>query len=443
MKDELVNALTKSPYESYVYSYPHKMAYRPLNPSRNLEGVWSEEKKDALFLYVHIPFCEMRCGFCNLFTTAKPKENVRAPYASIVRDHAQEVAQALGEERQFSRVAIGGGTPTQLDLGALTSVLQTIVEVMGADMKNIPCVSEMSPETVTREKLELLKNTGVDRASIGIQSFIESETQALRRPQKLSVARQALDLIGEVGFDTLNIDLIYGIAGQTDASWLFSIEEALKYNPEELYLYPLYVRPLTGLGNSKKQWEDRRLALYRLGRHRLLEEGYEQVSMRMFRKLSSSEKVSSPPIYRCQEDGMVGIGVGARSYTKDLHYCTEYAVGRKSVLGILEDYVERERASFSFADFGIALSVEEQMRRYFSLSLLSFEGFSNAHFSQRFPDSVFPFLEELKILQDLDLIYMDVDRLKLSASGMENSDVIGPWLFSKQVRHLVQEYALR
>jgi oxygen-independent coproporphyrinogen-3 oxidase len=172
-----------------------------------------------------------------------------------------------------------------------------------------------------------------------------------------------------------------------------------------------------------------------------LEAGYEQVSMRMFR-LPPRELGTAAPIYRCQEDGMVGIGVGARSYTQSLHYCTEYAVGRKSVLGILEDYVARDSDSFSFADFGIELDLNEQMRRYFSLSLLSYEGFCEANFLERF-DCDFPFNEEVNILEEGSWVCRTGDgRLRLTATGMALSDTIGPWLFSENVQKRVAEYEL-
>src|SRR5205823_11065828 len=121
-------------------------------------------------------------------------------------------------------------------------------------------------------------------------------------------------------FPTVNVDLIYGLPGQTVATWLYSLREALRYSPTELYLYPLYVRPLTGLGRSHKEWDDIRLACYREGRELLLAEGYEQVSMRMFRRAGArwaqdSDPVRSPdririlspqradiPRYCCQED---------------------------------------------------------------------------------------------------------------------------------------------
>ena len=71
------NLLDGSPYVAYVYSYPHKTSYRPIAPARSLTHVWSNERRDSLFLYLHVPFCEYRCGFCNLFTLSQPAAEVR------------------------------------------------------------------------------------------------------------------------------------------------------------------------------------------------------------------------------------------------------------------------------------------------------------------------------------------------------------------------------
>src|SRR5262249_29617194 len=154
---------------------------------------------------------------------------------------------------------------------------------------------------------------------------IEEETRAVGRTQKPAMVDHALRLIHQAGFETLNVDLIYGLPGQTVQNWEYSIARALDYGAEELYLYPLYVRPLTGLGKRNRQSDDERLALYRAGRGILLRHGYRQLSMRMFRRQDAAQ--SPAPPYRCQEDGMVGLGCGARSYTRDIHYCSEYAVG--------------------------------------------------------------------------------------------------------------------
>ena len=131
---ELGALLEGTPYLAYAYSYPHKTAYRPLDPPQPLEQVWAHEDQSALFLYVHVPFCEMRCGFCNLFTMAKPADELAATYMSALRRQATQVRRALEPDARFARVAIGGGTPTQLDEPAFTELFDILEDVMGAEL---------------------------------------------------------------------------------------------------------------------------------------------------------------------------------------------------------------------------------------------------------------------------------------------------------------------
>ena len=99
------------PYQGYVYAYPHKTAYRPLAPQPTLTEVWAEEDKRALFLYLHVPFCEVRCGFCNLFTRTGATEELTTAYLDALSRQADAVQNALGDAR-FAMAAVGGGTPT-------------------------------------------------------------------------------------------------------------------------------------------------------------------------------------------------------------------------------------------------------------------------------------------------------------------------------------------
>jgi oxygen-independent coproporphyrinogen III oxidase len=161
----LTNLLTASTYNSYSYAYPHKTAYRPLEPPIDLATVWAQERKEALFLYLHIPFCEMRCGFCNLFTQTNAGEDLVTAYLNTLAREAKQVKAALGES-QFARMAIGGGTPTFLNEQELERLFEIGTNIMGAKSLEIPISVEVSPQTATRGKLELLKRWGVDRISI-------------------------------------------------------------------------------------------------------------------------------------------------------------------------------------------------------------------------------------------------------------------------------------
>ena len=273
-----------TPYASYAYSYPHKTAYRPLPSPVALRDVWADEpRRDALFLYLHVPFCEMRCGFCNLFTTANPRESLEVAYLKALKRQAARVREAVGSVG-IARMAIGGGTPTYLDEDGLNALFDIAETQFGANLAGVPISVETSPGTATPEKLALLRARGVDRVSMGVQSFVEAEAAAVGRGQKTALVETALEWIRASEIPTLNVDLMYGLPGQTTETWLESLRAALRYAPEELYLYPLYVRPLTGLGRTGRvAWDDQRLACYRAGRELLLSQGYDQVSMRMFR----------------------------------------------------------------------------------------------------------------------------------------------------------------
>lgn len=439
--DTLDAMLGETPYRAYTYSYPHKTSYRPFDPPHPLRDVWADEDTSALFLYAHIPFCEMRCGFCNLFTIARPKEGVAPRYLDVLRRQARVVREALGDDLGWARLAIGGGTPTQLDVAGLHELFDILTDELDCPATEIPVAVEMSPETVTPEKMRALRERGTNRASVGVQSFLHAETKAVRRPQDPAVAHAALDTMRAAGFETINVDLIYGMPGQTPDTWRESLRQTLRHRPEEVYLYPLYVRPRTGLGNSPKSWDDMRLDLYRRGRDFLLRHDYEQVSMRMFRRFDAPD--TDAPEYVCQRDGMVGLGAGARSYTDTLHYCTEYAVGRRGVLEILHDFLQRDDERLAVADYGFELDDEERRRRDALLSLLSSEGLDESRYTARFGTSPWDDFGELQRLVDRRLAARHEGVMRLTEAGMERSDVIGPWFYSETVTRRMSEYDLR
>lgn len=439
----------ESPYAGYVYSYPHKTAYRPLEPAPALRDVWEGQDLSALFLYFHIPFCEMRCGFCNLFTrTGAPAELVDR-YLGALERQARAVRDAIPGAR-FAVGAIGGGTPTYLEPGELERLFAIGREVMGADFTAMPLSVETSPATATPDRLAVLAAHGTTRISIGVQSFDDAEARAAGRPQRRAEVEAALGAIRDSGVPTLNIDLIYGIDGQTHASWRASLDAALTWRPEEVYLYPLYVRPLTGLGRraaTRAAWDAERLELYRAGRDRLRDAGYRQVSMRMFRCADAPEGsvTDADSGYRCQRDGMVGLGCGARSYTADLHYSFDYAVGIGEVRAIIDEYVTLGQDAFRHARVGYRLDAGEQRRRHLLTSLLQADGLDAADYRERFgTDAAADFAAELAPLADAGLLSAEAGGgPRLTDEGLAWSDAIGPALFSPRTGALMDGYRPR
>jgi oxygen-independent coproporphyrinogen III oxidase len=420
---------TGSPYAGYLYSYPHKTAYRALDPSVRLDELWSTVDRRALFLYAHVPFCEMRCGFCNLFTRAHPPEDVVHAYLDALERQILSARRWLSDAR-FARFALGGGTPTFLDAQQLDRLFAMIETHLGVAVASVPSSVETSPETAEIDRLRVLRDRGVDRISIGVQTFDDTEARHLLRPQKAKRVDAALDRIRTLGFPTLNIDLMYGVPEQNVASWIDTIERALRFAPEELYLYPLYVRPLTALGRrGTLSWDRQRLELYREGRARLLSAGYRQVSMRMFQKSAPKDG----PVYRCQEDGMLGLGAGARSYTDRVHYSTEYAVGAHGVAEIIDAFIARSAEGLELAEWGFVLDEEDRQRRWIILSLFA-EGIDFDAYRARFGSEVLDDLPQLAELTSRGLAEKRGRQLILTERGVERSDAIGPWLCSERVR---------
>lgn len=453
-----------SPYQSYVYAYPHKTAYRPLPERPTLRGLWQGEAQDALSLYAHIPFCEVRCGFCNLFTRIGAPEGMTEAYLDALDRQAVAVREALEPDARFATAAFGGGTPTFLTAVELERLCDIAELRMGASLADIPLSVESSPSTATADRMTVLADRGATRVSIGVQSFVDAEARAAVRPQRRAEVEAALGHIRDARIPTLNIDLIYGIDGQTEQSFDVSLDAALGWRPEELYLYPLYVRPGTGLGrrgpdgtggpgsalgpshaeggSPHPAWDEHRLRLYRHGRDRLLAAGYRQASMRQFRRLDAP--AAGEDDYACQTDGMVGLGCGARSYTSRLHYSFGYAVAMPAIRSIIDAYVTAP--DFTRAEVGRWMDAGEARRRHLLQSLLQADGMDLADYRRRFgtdPREDFP--AETRGFDDRGWLTTAEGgvRLRLTPEGLAQSDAIGPALFSPAVRTAMDSYEQR
>ncbi|WP_256107622.1 STM4012 family radical SAM protein [Streptomyces sp. ODS05-4] len=452
VRPELSAAQDETPYQQYVYAYPHQKAYRLQDDGPLLTELWAKERLDALSLYVHIPFCEMRCGFCNLFTRTGAPEEVTGAFLSTLERQAvatREALDAAGRPVRFRLAAFGGGTPTYLTADELIRLCDVCEDVMGADLSAASWSVETSPATATADRIAVLADRGATRVSIGVQSFLEDEARAAVRPQKRSEVDSALERLKAARFPVLNIDLIYGIDGQTERTFRTSLDAALSWEPEEIYLYPLYVRPLTGLVGrhavTPADWDDQRLRLYRYGRDYLLSAGYQQTSMRVFRRPGTAavEDHDATGISEYnQQAGMVGLGVGARSFTTDLHYTTDYAVAVPEVRRIIDDYIATPTERFRRAQWAFAMNGDERRRMHVLQHLLEAGGLAPAvyerAFGTRFEDD---FAAQLGVLLDRNWVRPDAaGTLALTPEGMARADAVGPMFFSSDVRARMAAY---
>lgn len=428
--------ITSNPYRNYLYSYPHKTAYREFQPPISLEQLWRNEPAETYFLYMHIPFCGARCGFCNLFTLPDKRADVHARYVDALERQARQWSAFTGH-KPYARFAIGGGTPTLLAAPQLSRLFRIAREIMGLDTARASISVETSPETITEEKLSILKANTVDRVSMGIQSFVAAESAAIYRPQNPEVVYQALELLGKYQFPILNLDLIYGLPGQTVDSWLYSLGQALLHEPQEIFIYPLYTREHTIVKpGDLLRHEDLRHECYTAACRVLAEHGYRQYSMRRFAKEEAGTDKAILD-YSCQEEGMVGLGCGARSYTREVHYASRYGVSRKATESIIADYVSAER--YDTADYGIVLRLAEQKRRFILKAILHSEGLRLGDYSGRFSTSLWDDFPELGLLLESGLGELQYEAESLEQRGNPGEDMAetlsGDWFDARNEEH--------
>ncbi|WP_302609549.1 radical SAM protein, partial [uncultured Bacteroides sp.] len=289
---------------------------------------------------------------------------------------------------------------------------------------------ETSPEYADRPRLDVLKRSGVARVSIGIQSFLDEELKALKRRPRQNTIYRALEEIRQMDFPCFNIDLIYGIKGQTVESFLYSLKEALRFRPSELFIYPLYVRRGTGI--TEREPDDVCFRMYRAACDLLQAEGFLQTSMRRFvRHRPTGAEVS------CGDEVMLSCGSGGRSYLGDLHYATRYTVCQQCIAREIDDYVAT--TDFTVARNGFLLSAGEQRQRFIIKNLLYYMGLDKAEYLRRFGESVdrIPLFRQLAERQWTE---ETPERIRLTPEGLGYSDYIGQLFITPEIRQLMETY---
>ena len=189
----------------------------------------------ARHLYVHLPFCAHRCGYCD-FVTSVGRRSEHASYADALLLELEGRRDELADP--LDTVFLGGGTPTFTDDGALRRVLDAIPRATETTI-------EANPETVTPQLAELLRGTGVTRISVGAQSFQPRLLAVLERRAGPDDVRRAVHTLRDAGFDNISLDLLYGIPGQGAADLRSDLAEALALETEHLSCYELEAKPGT------------------------------------------------------------------------------------------------------------------------------------------------------------------------------------------------------
>ncbi|QIX27362.1 coproporphyrinogen III oxidase [Nocardioides sp. JQ2195] len=209
-------------------------------------------------VYVHVPFCTVRCGYCdfNTYTATELGEGVtRATYAESAIAEIRRARTVLGDvDRRVDTIFFGGGTPTLLPPADLTAIIAAISGEFGlAD--DVEVTTEANPDSVTSWDLEALRAGGFNRLSFGMQSAVPHVLQTLDRTHDPLRVPAVVDWARQAGFEQVSLDLIYGTPGESLADWQVSIDAALACTPDHVSAYSLIVEEGTALARRVRRGE--------------------------------------------------------------------------------------------------------------------------------------------------------------------------------------------
>lgn len=211
-----------------------------------------------LAFYVHVPFCTVRCGYCdfNTYTVEELGAGVsRSTYAASVIDEVQLARRVLGDvDRPVSTIFFGGGTPTLLPTADLTAVVAAISAEFGLT-DDVEVTTESNPDSVALWDLEALREGGLNRISFGMQSAVDHVLRVLDRSHDPLRVPAVVEWARQAGFEQVSLDLIYGTPGESMADWQASVEAALACAPDHLSAYALIVEDGTALARQVRRGE--------------------------------------------------------------------------------------------------------------------------------------------------------------------------------------------
>ncbi|HBC92863.1 MAG TPA: coproporphyrinogen III oxidase [Pelotomaculum sp.] len=366
----------------------------------------------TISLYIHVPFCLQKCRYCDFISYPYSRAAAKDYLAALIRE-IQLYGSLLDEvEKEISSLFIGGGTPTCLPVEDLREILECIRSVFRLT-PHCEITVEANPGTIDAGALYELRRTGVNRISIGVQSLTDGLLKTLGRVHNAAQAGAAVRLARLAGFDNMNVDLIYGIPGQTLAIWQETLDRTIAFEPEHVAVYGLQLEEGTPLersvaiGDMKACPEELELSMYHTAIILLKESGYHHYEISNFAR----------PGRECVHNMVywlnlpyLGLGPAAHSCLRGERFANEREP-------------EKYRSMLRRGELGVAdreaLTMETEMSETMFLGLRLLQGVHLAAFRQRFGRRLEDvYRSEIKRLTKDGLAEIVGDYLRLTERGL-------------------------
>ena len=374
-------------------------------------------KKQPLGLYIHIPYCIHKCGYCD-FNSHPIKKDEMDHYIDALVVEMKHYAKIYTNTNIIKTIFLGGGTPTTLNPFQLERILKECVNEFTI-ASNAEITIEANPATVGIELMKSIRTMGYNRISIGVQSFDKAELKLLDRAHGPKEIHSTVDCARKAGFDNLSLDLMFAVPNQSLSSWENNLTKALEKNPEHLSTYNLTIEQGTAFSklqsNGKLIMPDdgHQLELYKKTIERLTKKGFHHYEISNFARQGKECKHN---ITYWENTNTLGLGAGASSYMNGTRFKN---------INLPAHYIRQVKEKKIAVEHSETLEPRQAMGETIMLGLRLLQGISIHQFEKRFQISFINlFRNIISALKEKELVIIEKDYLRLSQKGLFWADSV-------------------
>lgn len=348
---------------------------------------------------MHIPFCKRKCNYCDFISYAGKEDLIDEYVTSLCKELEQTIPIF---DFRLSTIYIGGGTPTLLEPKHFDKIIRTLIGHWKLDIGNFEVSIESNPSTADKQKLKELRQLGINRLSIGVQSFNDDHLRTLGRIHDTRTALNFYNDARSAGFENINIDLIFALPGQTFSDWQSDLNQALHLKPNHISTYNLIIEPGTNFYHRyKNQSQEAELDMYEYTIETLTKHGFEHYEISNFCR----------PGQECQHnitywknENYIGIGAAAHSHINGQRWSNTNSI---------EEYIKNPPTPPSHHT-GLTTPTHQQESIFMGLRLI------NGLAADKFTG----FKKELNDQIKAGLLVRDNDHIKLTRKGLYLANVV-------------------
>lgn len=366
-------------------------------------------------LYIHIPFCDHKCIYCDFYSiiTSDNIEN----FLSSLKTEVEFYSQQYSSEREIISVFFGGGTPSLMTPDYIAVIIDSIRKNFSL-RNDVEITLETNPGTVSKEKLIDFRKSGINRISIGIQSFDEDDLKFLTRIHNKQTAIDTVYNSVDAGFENINIDLIFNLPGQTKEKWKLNLEQAVSLPIKHISAYSLILERGTILnkmvldGEVKIQDEDYDAELYEMTINFLSNNGFYQYEVSNFAK-AGYECIHNKAYWEYKD--YIGFGPSAHSFVNGKRWWNYSSLKR-----YISEVNEKQNAMMNYE----ILNTEQMRDEYIMLALRSNGLNLNEYINLFGSEWLDKHSKDFELLKEQELFEVNHNKIKLTSKGYAICDEI-------------------